>query len=92
METAALQRQLGLLQVQIREAQRAAAAAAEAQTAAGRAIDAQHIENEALKRQLREAEVGAGAQRWGVGCSAGAGEIMPDDGCCLMLINPCCAG
>jgi len=75
-ETAALQRQLSLLQVQMREAQRAAAAAAEAQTAAGRAVDASRSESEALKRQLREAEVCVGrtaptGSRCCAGCCSG---------------------
>lgn len=56
-ESSGLQRQLGLMQVQIREAQRAQAAAAEAQTAAGAALDSQRAELAVLQQKLREAEV-----------------------------------
>lgn len=56
-ESSGLQRQLGLMQVQVREAQRAQAAAAEAQAAAGDTLDSQQAELAALQEKLRDAEV-----------------------------------
>lgn len=48
-----------MLQLHVREAQRAQGAAAEAQAAAGKALDQQETELTSLRQQLSAAQVGA---------------------------------
>lgn len=48
-----------MLQLHVREAQRAQGAAAEAQAAASKALDQQETELAALRQQLKEAQVSA---------------------------------
>lgn len=63
-EATSLARQIALMQAQLREAQRAGAAAAEAQAAVSKAMEGQAAEVAALRQKLRDAEVrrgGAGA-------------------------------
>jgi chromosome segregation ATPase len=57
-QVASLQKELSLLQLHVREAQRAQGAAAEAQAAASKAIDQQECELAALRQQLKDAQVG----------------------------------
>jgi hypothetical protein len=54
-----LQQELTMLQLHVREAQRAQGAAAEAQAAASKALDQQETELAALRQQLKEAQVSA---------------------------------
>jgi chromosome segregation ATPase len=57
-QVANLQKELSLLQLHVREAQRAQGAAAEAQAAASKALDQQECELAALRQQLKDAQVG----------------------------------
>jgi chromosome segregation ATPase len=57
MQVTSLQQELSLLQLHVRDAQRAQGAAAEAQAAASKALDQQECELAALRQQLKEAQV-----------------------------------
>lgn len=54
---ASLQQEHSLLQIHLREAQRAQGAAAEAQAVASKALDQQDTEMSALQQQLKEVQV-----------------------------------
>lgn len=58
-QVGSLQQELSLLQLHVREAQRAQGAAAEAQAAAGTALDQQEAELAALQQELKNAHVRA---------------------------------
>lgn len=56
-QVTSLQHELTMLQLHVREAQRAQGAAAEAQAAASKALGQQETELAALRQQLKEAQV-----------------------------------
>lgn len=56
-QVSSLQQELSLLQLHMRDTQRAQGAAAEAQAAASKALDQQEREVAALRQQLKEAQV-----------------------------------
>ena len=58
-QLASLQQELSLLQLHVREAQRAQGAAAEAQAAASKTLDQQEAELLALRQELKNAQVRA---------------------------------
>lgn len=65
-QLASLQQEVSLLQLHVRELQRAQGAAAEAQAAASKALDQQDGELTLLRQQLKEAQVNSSMTRLAV--------------------------
>lgn len=79
-QVSSLQQELSLLQLHVRDAQRAQGAAAEAQAAASKALDQQECELAALRQQLKEAQVGVQAACGMLTTAAGSSQCDAEQG------------